>query len=203
MMYEFNLPNRFLNILIKSNVLLSDDVDYRQIQKDIEDFFIKNGFIAKNELEIRNGKLFNAPYVFRRLFTNLNLTNDETEQVLQSVEQYLYDFMMSVYKDMDTSVVGHRKRYFISNMFENCLHFIEKTMLIFDQPLFDFLIRFLKQTKMWYDDDIAEIIYNLLHTKAPQHKNKVVYDVIDDFFSKSWTRYSKIVLEHSNLFNEQ
>lgn len=202
------LSNYFFESLVESSVLFSNDVKYSAVKTYLE-MFIRTGLISENEIVVKNDKLVDAIEIFRIIFNNLNLTDEETNVLLKRVDDYIFAFILSFYKNMDRTTIKNKKSYFLYNILKFILNSIKSTEKIFGIPLYDFFIRFLKETKMFYDEKYAEFVYQYLHNVYqflqkfdPKHpyEDKLTREQFENFLISNWVEYAKVVLNKSNVF---
>jgi hypothetical protein len=202
------LSNYFFESLVESSVLFSNDVKYSAVKTYLE-MFVRIGLISENEIVVKNDKLVDAIEIFRIIFNNLNLTDEETNVLLKRVDDYIFAFILSFYKNMDRTTIKNKKSYFLYNILKFILNSIKSTEKIFGIPLYDFFIRFLKETKMFYDEKYAEFVYQYLHNVYqflqkfdPKHpyEDKLTREQFENFLISNWVEYAKVVLNKSNVF---
>ncbi len=198
------LTDYFFESLVKGSVLVSSEVKYSAI-KDYLNVFIREDLISENEIIVRNNNIINAREVFRIIFNNLNLTNKESSVMLIKINNYLFDLIISFYKNMDKNGLQNKKNYFISNILYSVLIFLKYSWEVFGEPLYDFFIKFLKQTKIWYNTKYAELIYMFIH--APDIKiskeDKFICDYLENILISNWIEYSRLIIDKSNFLNTQ
>ena len=197
-----DIVDRFYDLIANSSILISSNVDYSKTKSYLK-FFIKNYFITDDNVEIRNNTIVNAKVLFRKIFYSLNFTDEEKNRLNDMVNDYLYEFIMAIYKNTDSRNLINKKRHFISIAFRGIFNILNISFDIFGYPLLDFFIKFIRKTGILYDDEYANLFYDMLHGdvgESVRKENKFIYDYFEDYLISNWLRYSRVMIERNHIF---